>query len=198
MENFAVIILAAGGSSRLGKPKQLLVHDGTSFLEHAVQTASAIAGENVIVVLGANAKLVLEQVPALQKLSVINENWKEGMGTSIAIGLESVLDLLPTTTFIIIMTVDQPSVSSDHLQEMIRVYEQSGKSIVASTYDDVAGIPALFSHEYFKDLLNLKTDKGARDIIRSKDEQVAKIVLPGGEFDIDTPEQYAAFQNKRN
>ena len=96
------------------------------------------------------------------------------------------------------MTVDQPFVNSEHLSALIKSHEESGKPIVASSYQDAVGIPALFDQTFFKDLLNLETDKGARDIIRSHDQQVAKLALPGGEIDIDTPAQYASLKNAGN
>ncbi|HTE25126.1 nucleotidyltransferase family protein [Flavitalea sp.] len=198
MQEFVIVILAAGESSRLGEPKQLLIYEGITFLERSIQLASALAGDKVCVVLGANATTILKKVPQAARLSIINDKWKDGMGTSIALGLKTALNLYPVIKSAIFMTVDQLFVTSEHLKALVSLHEQSGKPIVASSYQDAAGIPALFDQTFFKDLLNLETDKGARDIIRSHDHQVAKLALPGGEVDIDTPEQYALLQNRRN
>ncbi|MHA4846860.1 nucleotidyltransferase family protein [Flavitalea antarctica] len=196
--DFAIIILAAGQSSRMGEPKQLLVYENATLLERAVQTASAVAGDKLCVVLGANANIIKEQVPNVAGISVFNENWKRGMGTSIAVGLQSILDLYPNTKAVIIMAADQPFVNSGHLHAMITHKAESHKPIVASAYKDAIGIPALFDEMFFEDLLNLETDKGAKDIIITHEQQVASLPLPGGEIDIDTPEQFDSIRNKIN
>jgi molybdenum cofactor cytidylyltransferase len=196
MPDLAIIILAAGQSSRMGQPKQLLVYESITLLERTLQVASEVAGDNVCVVIGANATLILQQVPKVAGMCVFNDKWKDGMGTSIALGLQSILNLYPAIKTVIIMAADQPFVTSEHLKQMIRHKEESGKPIVASAYQDAVGIPALFDQTFFKDLLDLETDKGAKDIILSHDQQVARLALPGGEIDIDTPEQFDSLQNK--
>jgi molybdenum cofactor cytidylyltransferase len=198
MQEFVIVILAAGESSRLGEPKQLLIYEGLTFLERSIQAASVVAGDKVCVVLGANANTILEKVPQAAGLSIFNDKWKDGMGSSIALGLKTSLNLYPGIRSAVFMTVDQPFVTSEHLKALIKLQEESGKPIVASSYQDAVGIPALFDQIFFKDLLNLETDKGARDIIRSHDLQVAKLALPGGEIDIDTPGQYASLKNAGN
>jgi molybdenum cofactor cytidylyltransferase len=198
MQETAIVILAAGESGRLGQPKQLLIYEGITLLERAIQTASEITGEKVRVVIGANSKLILQKVPGAARICIYNDEWNYGMGTSIALGLQSILNLYPHTKAVIFMTVDQPFVTVAHLMSMIKQYQESGKPIVASAYQGAAGIPALFDQTFFEDLLNLQTDKGAKDIIRTHDQQVLKLALPGGEIDIDTPQQFASLQNKNN
>jgi molybdenum cofactor cytidylyltransferase len=198
MEEFVIVILAAGESSRLGEPKQLLIYEGSTFLERSIQAASGVAGNKVCVVLGANAATILEKVPNVAPLSIINDKWKDGMGSSIALGLKTCLHLFPAIRSVIFMTVDQPFVTSEHLKALIRLHKESGKPIIASSYQDTIGIPALFDQSFFKELLMLETDKGAKEILLSHDPEVAKLVLPGGEIDIDTPAQYASLKKAGN
>lgn len=198
MNQFAAVILAAGRSSRMGSAKQLLTYQGNTFLEQTTRTAGKVFGDNLYVVLGANADRILQTVPAIRSYSVVNDNWQQGMGSSIAFGLSKALIAMPGLSAVLFMTIDQPYVNADHLQEMIRLYAGSGKAIIASQYRDTAGIPALFRNDFFPSLLKLESDKGAKDLIKKHTEEVELLPLPFGEIDIDTPEQYDQLRGPDN
>ena len=193
MADHCIIILAAGESSRMGEPKQLLPYRGLSLIEHAFITASN-ACEYVTVVLGANAEEILDRVPAITNVAVINENWKNGMGSSISFGLNAVLSKLPELNSAVFMTADPPFITALHLKQLLGLHKSSAVSIAASSYNDVAGIPALFGSIHFPDLLKLNADKGAKELIRNNPQNVVKLPFAGAAFDVDTQDEYAALE----
>jgi molybdenum cofactor cytidylyltransferase len=178
---FSTLILAAGSSSRLGRPKQLVPFGGTTLIEHAVQIAKEAGAREVIVVLGADADKV---EPLLQGvLPVVNPRWEAGMGSSISCGMRS---LSQDSKAVIITVCDQPKVTAEHLRKLANEILNSQASIAASSYAGVLGVPAAFGSSLFPELGALRGDKGARDLIR-RTSDVAAVELVGGERDIDVP-----------
>ena len=196
MEKLALVILAAGEAKRMGSPKQLLLYKGMRFIERALKIGKEAFGERICIVLGAGATVIKDAVPRLGDYIMINNNWQHGMGTSIAFGLQGILDRYPDSKAVMFMAVDQPFVSGAHLKNMVSSYQRGEKKIIVSTYKDSEGIPALFDEQYFDLLLQLNTDKGAKDIIRGHQQDVTGVHLEGGEIDIDTPEQYKAINDQ--
>jgi len=183
--NVYAIILAAGASSRLGSPKQLLNWQSKPLLEHAITHARTVFDERVIVVLGANADLIQNRIPLNGITPVINPNWQEGMAASIRSGIET---LPPTATAALIMLCDQPLITATHLAMLIEAWKIAPIQIVASQYHKTTGVPALFPSEFFGQLLALKGEKGAKSILAQFDERIVKIAMPEAELDIDKPE----------
>jgi len=186
MSNIAAIILAAGSSSRLGQPKQLLEYFGERLLDRALRITQQANVQKIYIVLGANA----ETIQATCKLSgatvLINKDWATGMASSIRTGIAA----LPVTTQqALILTCDQPAANADHLVALLTVASSHNTSS-ASTYAGKIGTPAVFSERVFSNLLKLEGDIGARALLQS--EEVVTLPLPDGEFDIDTPEDLAA------
>jgi len=190
--NCAVIILAAGASTRLGRPKQLLPFNGKSLLEHAVDTANDSMAEPVIVVLGANADLLEKEIDEKKVHVAVNSEWKEGMASSVLCGINALLQIAPMTDAAIIMVCDQPYVSSTLLDHLIAMQKNSGKPIVTSQYENAIGPPALFHKTIFPELLQLKGDAGARKIIEQRMNDVATVPFQQGNIDIDTEADYKA------
>ncbi len=190
--NCAVIILAAGASTRLGRPKQLLPFNGKSLLEHAVDTANDSMAEPVIVVLGANADLLEKEIDEKKVHVAVNSEWKEGMASSVRCGINTLLQIAPMTDAAIIMVCDQPYVSSTLLDHLIAMQKNSGKPIVTSQYENAIGPPALFHKTIFPELLQLKGDAGARKIIEQRMNDVATVPFQQGNIDIDTEADYKA------
>jgi len=170
----AAIVLAAGASTRLGEPKQLIVIDGETLLERAVRTAREANCAPVVVVLGANAERIREQCDLGDAVVVVNEAWEEeGMASSIRIGV----DALGGTDGVVLMTCDQPAVTADHLRALMRSAE-----VTASAYAGRRGVPAYFPASSVPELLQLRGDTGARELVRS----AVAVELAGGELDVDT------------
>ena len=193
MEQFAIIILAAGSSKRLGYPKQLLPYSGHTLLHHVASEALK-ASNNVIVVLGSQAERIKEDMKDLSLRFLYNEEWEEGMSSSIRCGLSGVLEYWPSVDAVIIMVTDQPFVSSSLLEDMINQHRQLEKPIVACSYKDTIGVPALFDKSLFASLLELKGQSGAKKIIGLNRDLTATISFPKGYVDIDTSEDFDALK----
>lgn len=191
-----IVILAAGSSTRLGQPKQLLEFQGTTLIQHITQTAVTAVNKPVVVILGANCKLIRTRLTHLPVHIVYNPDWSQGMTSSIRKGLMALLYFSPDTEGVIFAVCDQPYITPDLFLEMISVGNNSQKPIVACLYNNVTGTPVLFKKEYFDVLLALKDNEGARNILQSHPESVESIPFPLGTFDVDTMQDYEALQNK--
>ncbi len=190
ISNIAIIILAAGQSSRLGSPKQLLTYKGKNLLQHTVDEALETGCSSVLVVLGTDNELLRNELKDKPVIIIENKGWEEGMASSIRCGLETIANTILRPDSIIFMVCDQPYVSSSLLLNLMKKKNETGKHIVASSYNDEAGTPALFHRSFFPALMELKGDKGARKLISYNPEQVATVPFPEGEKDIDTKEDY--------
>jgi molybdenum cofactor cytidylyltransferase len=189
-----IIILAAGASRRYGQPKQLLPFRGRSLLRNAVETALDSPCDPVIVVTGANAERVELEVSGLRALIARNDNWPQGMGTSIRCGIQAIFraeqkQVLPTAGAIV-MFCDQPFVTAAFLRRLVRADGLRGKEIVAAQYDGIAGAPVYFSRTLYPELLTVAPDRGARGLILQFPEKVHSIPFAGAGFDVDTPEDF--------
>ena len=180
-----VIILAAGGSTRLGSPKQLLRCGGETLIRRAANAAIESSCDRVVVVIGSRAEDVKRELEGLAVSIVENTEWQSGMSSSIRAGLSEVID----DDTVVIMLCDQPFVTAAVLDELIDTHNKTHKPIVASDYGDVRGVPALFSKELFGELASLTADEGARRIIAKHPEMVATIAFAEGVIDVDTNEQ---------
>ena len=189
-----VIILAAGESSRMGRPKQLLSVNGKTLLRHAIDAARVI-DEAPVVVLGAHAAAICAEVNGLPVTIIENTDWQSGMGGSLRTGLQALLDHSPKTQAAIIMLCDQPRVTGDILRALVEPYRSSASPIVACEYGGVLGVPALFHRTMFQELLALQGAEGARKIIQRYPAQAARVSFPDGAIDLDTPEDFAAVMN---
>jgi molybdenum cofactor cytidylyltransferase len=189
-------LLAAGSSTRLGKPKQLLEYNGGSLLRHVLRIAAEAEANPLIVVLGANADLLIQEIDEKEADIVINKDWKEGMASSIIAGLNALLEKYPSVDGVIFMMCDQPFVSESLLNDLIITQQQTGKSIVTSSYDNTMGPPALFHKSIFPELLQLHGDTGARMILQQHINEVATVLFSKGNIDIDTMEDYEALSQK--
>lgn len=186
----AAIVLAAGASRRLGQPKQLLMHGGETLLMRAVRLANQAGATPVLTILGANIEAIRDSVGLVpNSIPVINDKWEQGISTSIYAGLKSLNEVAPNAPGALILSCDQPRLGADHQRTLIQTFlAQSEPTIVASTYSDVVGIPAVFPRLAFPHLLALRGDKGARALLIDPPCPLIAIPFPGGEVDIDRPE----------
>jgi molybdenum cofactor cytidylyltransferase len=176
----AAVVLAAGGSTRLGEPKQLVVIGGETLLERAVRTARAAGCVPVLVVLGAAAEEVRARCDLGDAVVIVNPDWEEGMASSIGVGLRAArvgVGAVKDIEGVVLMTCDQPAVTAEHLRALMAAGE-----VTASAYAGRRGVPAYFTASSFAALLQLKGDAGARELLRG----VRAIELANGELDVDT------------
>jgi molybdenum cofactor cytidylyltransferase len=190
-----IVVLAAGASTRLGKPKQLVQYHGKTLLSHVVSEAVSSDAGPVIVVLGSNAGLVSKDLDKSRVQIVNNLEWEEGMASSVRTGLKTLLKVSPAAEAVILMVCDQPHVSASLINELIQTKNETGKPIVSCYYGDTMGPPALFHKSFFSELMQLKGDAGARKIIQQNSDQVATVLFIEGKIDIDTKADYEALDN---
>lgn len=180
------ILLAAGGSTRLGRSKQLLKFEGETLVRRAARILAESSYFPVVVVKGKDAERVDVELVGLPVYSVINDRWSEGMSSSIRTGLARLLEVSRDLDGVLITLCDQPKVTGEMLNRFAAKYTETTGPIVAAAYDGILGVPALFYREIFPDLLRLEGDKGARQLIRDF-KGVEKVDLPEAGFDIDIP-----------
>ncbi len=186
-KNIAIIILAAGSSSRLGRPKQLLKFDGSTLLQRSI-TAALNVSQNVIVVLGANENLILPTISNFPIEIILNENWATGMSSSIRTGM-SVLEKEKHDA-VLIMLCDQPFVDASLLEKMVSIFGKNEQSILACEYEGKVGVPAIFDASFFQKLKTLEGQKGAKALIINNLEKTKRVVFEKGKIDIDTEEDW--------
>ena len=195
VSSYGIIILAAGNSSRLGEPKQLLRYNSKSLIWHVAEEAVTAIGNPVIIVTGSNHELIFNEINMLPVQLEYNENWQQGMASSISTGLNALLNTHSSMSRVIIAVSDQPFVTAALFSDLIKIAESTSKGIAASSYDNTLGTPVLFQKQYFEDLLNLKGSEGAKKLLKLFREDVADVPFPLGRIDIDTKEDYVNLIN---
>ena len=185
MTKIAAIVLAAGASTRMGQPKQLLAYDGKTLVENAISEALEAGFEPVIVVLGAESEQVRANIKGLPVIAVENSEWESGMGSSVSAGMKA----LPECDGVAILLVDQPLVTAAHLLQMRGSF---CGDVVAARYNERLAVPAIFPKRLFGALAELRGHEGARSLLRSPDEQVVAFDLPEAAMDVDTPGDWVA------
>jgi len=192
-DNVYAIILAAGSSSRMGNPKQLLEWHNRPLLVHAITNIREILHDRVIVVLGAHAELIQTSINLGDVTSVVNSQWQEGMASSIRAGVQA---LPASAAAALIMLCDQPLINAEHIQNLLSGWQHAPTHIVVSEYHQSVGVPVVFPAEFFTDLLALKGDRGAKPLILDFKDRLLKIPLPEAEVDIDKPEDFELLINQ--
>jgi molybdenum cofactor cytidylyltransferase len=197
MSNTAIIILAAGNSSRLGRPKQLLPYQDKTLLSHVVTQALKTPLQPVVVVTGAYHAEIEASLLEQSVVLTYNVHWESGMGSGIVVGLRQALSIEPGLRGVIVAVCDQPYISSTLFQALIVKWASSGKGLIACAYSGTMGTPVLFGHRYFKDLSALSGDAGARQLLKRYPDDVATVPFPQGNIDIDTEDDFEALQLKK-
>lgn len=193
--SIAAIIVAAGKSSRLGQPKQLIVMDGEPLLQRAIRCASEASASPVFVVLGAHREMIENSIDFGVAKIVENSAWEEGLASSVRAGVHAVQAEEPSAEGLLLMTCDQPRVTADHLHRLIMMsYAQSAPTAIASTYAGIRGIPAIFPRQAIGDLLGLRGDTGARALLARPPWPLISVSFAGGDVDIDLPEDLAQLE----
>ncbi|MEQ8413596.1 MAG: nucleotidyltransferase family protein [Imperialibacter sp.] len=188
----SIVLLAAGSSSRLGQAKQLLPFKNSTLVRHRVTTITqALANEyNVFVVTGAKREEICKELTGLSYTEVYNDQFSEGMSTSIKAGLSF---LPPDAEAVMFLLVDQPFVSEKHLSEMVGKWLNDQSKVLGAAYSGIIGVPAIFPRSYFEQLLSLQGDQGARKILKNlSDAEIVSYPLPEASIDLDTLEDLKA------
>jgi molybdenum cofactor cytidylyltransferase len=186
-----LIVLAAGGSTRMGRPKQLLPWKGRTLLRHACEIALATPCRPVLVVLGCEASVSASELEGPDVVTVVNPHWRQGMGHSVAVGIAALEVRVPDATGALLLLVDQPTVTAAYLDLLLARWSPPAWPIAATKYPEGGGVPAILDRTFFAELRGLDSDRGARGIILRDKDRVA-LVDPGaaGFIDLDTPQAY--------
>jgi molybdenum cofactor cytidylyltransferase len=185
-----IVILAAGGSHRMGQPKQLLRFRERTLLRHAAETAVASVCRPILVVIGANAELVSVELQSLPVLIAYNPEWASGIGSSLRVAIET-LGAIDGIEGVVITLSDQPLVTADAVNRIVETHYQTGKDIVASEYADTHGVPLFIGRRFFDEVSALAGTEGAKRVIDRHLEEMTTVPLLEAAFDIDTPGEYA-------
>ncbi|GGZ92580.1 nucleotidyltransferase family protein [Algibacter mikhailovii] len=189
--NIAVVILAAGASSRMGKPKQLLDWGGSTLLRHAIKTIKEVKVADIVVVLGAHSETVAHSIQDDSISAIVNSNWHMGLGSSIACAVSHILESKQNMEGVLFVLADQPFVTPIYIENMLARFKNGEAMIIGTSYDNnKMGVPALFDSSYFSELALLNGDNGAKDVLIKQKEKLI-LLNPGFEnIDIDTKEDY--------
>jgi molybdenum cofactor cytidylyltransferase len=191
--NVHVLVLAAGASTRLGQPKQLVQVGGRPALHIALSNAVAVAGNAVTVVTGANASQLTYLLAHSPASSVVNRQWEEGIASSLRCGLA----VVPASADAVMVVLgDQVCVTSDDLKRLVAAWNRQENDIAAATYERHVGVPAIFPRWCFSELAALRGDEGARRILQRNSDRVVHVPMSNAGFDLDTPEDLAALTQK--
>jgi molybdenum cofactor cytidylyltransferase len=186
MRAVGAVILAAGESSRLGRPKQLIQFCGKSLLRGAFAAAHDAGCSPIVAVLGSDREGTMRELEGTNVIFVENENWRRGIGTSIRAGVETLLNRSADIETIVLLVCDQPFVDGKIIEQLIARREKETKPIVASAYAGTLGVPALFHRSVFAELLVLGDESGAKPVILRDPARVAELPFENGAVDIDT------------
>ncbi len=187
-KSLAGVILAAGGSRRLGQPKQLCEWEGKPLICHAVETSLAICGADVIVVTGANASEVEASIHNYPVRIARNPDWEMGMSASLRTGIQQLCGT--KISGVLVMLCDQPLLNVDDLTHLVTVWQTLPEEPAASTYKGVTRVPAIFPEHCLPALMTLQGDTGARSLLDAY-PTVSSVEIPSAAFDIDTVEDLA-------
>jgi molybdenum cofactor cytidylyltransferase len=192
----AIVILAAGASTRMGVPKQLLPYRGRTLVRQAVEAALGSTCRPVVVVLGAKADQIQPELEEYSVQIVQNPHWAEGLGSSIRAGVEALVSGADPPEAVVLALCDQPRVCSDDIQALATAYASTKHPVIASQYAGTLGVPALFAQPVLPELLRLAGDAGAKQVIQRHLATVWPVPCPHAAIDLDTLVDYEAIRSK--
>jgi molybdenum cofactor cytidylyltransferase len=185
--NVLGVVLAAGASTRLGRPKQSVVIAGRPLLGRAVDAIRRSKCRRVAVVLGSEADRLRDLVPSGITI-LYNDDWREGLASSVRVVVDHALGTAMPPDAILFTVCDQPALEATVLDRLIDSWTPSRPWAVAAGYAGTLGVPALFDRRAFDDLSALSGDRGARDLLRRDSSRVVVVDWPDGARDVDDPE----------
>ena len=185
------IILAAGSSSRMGRPKQTLTYRGDSLLRRAAHAALSAGCRPVIVVTGAHAELSRLELDGLEVTAAFNPDWETGMASSVRAGVKRLVSADPDVAATVLMLCDQPHVNAEIVSSLVAAHRATGTPVVASSYGGSFGVPALFAKTILEELARLEGGAGAKQVIERHAAEAHFLSFSAGEVDVDTPDDFA-------
>jgi len=196
-QNIAILILAAGESSRMKeKVKQLLSWKNTSLLGNALEQAKTSIATGTYVVLGANADAIKKEIRIDPSIEIQNRDWRKGMGSSIAAGIKHISSYPEQYDAVLVMLADQPLIDTGFINVLLDSWADNLTSIVATSYPKGVGVPAVFGESLFCELIQLDQNQGAKAIIDKYKKDILSIDPQGKEADIDTWNDYQNLLNR--
>jgi molybdenum cofactor cytidylyltransferase len=183
--NLYAIVLAAGASRRFGSPKQLVRVNGRPLMHTMVSRAVEVAGHSTLVVLGANAAQLAPLLRHTPATIVINREWSEGLASSIRAGVSR---LPGHCTGAMLLLADQAAVTAEDLRRLAGTWRRQPEYIAAAQYGTTLGAPAVFPSSWFRDLMELRGDRGASSLFHRNPDRVVRVPMESAVLDIDTPE----------
>jgi molybdenum cofactor cytidylyltransferase len=200
--NIAGVILAAGLSKRMGRPKQGLPLAGKPILRHVIEAAEASRLRETVVVLGAGADEIAALVQdGLSRSTrfVVNEEYRSGQASSLQAGLQALAQEVEAAA---VLVGDQPGISSGLIDRVIEAFVDSGRPIARPVFAEggsaVPGHPVILARSVWPAVLRLKGDEGARQLIRARPEDVFEVAIAGpAPADVDTEEDYRRLRTER-
>ena len=189
MSKTAILILAAGESKRMGEPKQLLPYNDSTLLIHTIEQAAPLKHSDIFIVIGAHFSDIFKSIRSQKATVIKNNNWEDGMGSSLSKGIEFIKKKDKYDSVLVTLS-DLPLVTTEHYEELIALSDSSGKRIVLTNYDEVAGVPAIFDRSLFNELTILSDDEGAKPVVKKYKKEALKMNSKTPFFDVDTKEAY--------
>lgn len=186
----AILILAAGESKRMNGIKQLLPWKNTTLLGNAIEQAIQSKANAVYVVLGANTDLIAPTIAHYNIQTIENKNWKNGLGNSIACGVDFIRETQGDYDAILITLADQPLLTADYYNRLIDNYVQNKAKIIASETNNSPSVPAIFDAIYFEKLSQLNQDQGAKEILLAAQNELFVLRADTNLIDLDTQMEY--------
>ena len=186
-----VIVLAAGASTRFGSAKQLVRVNGRPLMHTVVSRAVELAGHSVTVVLGANAGELAPLLKHSPASVAVNRDWSEGIASSIREGLRHTPS---TADGVLIALADQAAVTTEDLRRLAGAWRRNPTAISAAQYGGTIGVPAIFPRWCFRELTELRGDRGAQRLIQRHVDRLVRLPMPSAELDIDRPEDLLALE----
>ena len=195
MRNIAVLVLAAGKSSRMKSIKQLEKIDNKTLLDITLEKAKQLFSKAVFCVLGANSEIIKKNITTQDITFINNKNFETGLSSSIVAGLHHFKKEQLNFDGILMLLADQPAIGVSYLRDMLHLFELNNDKIIASKYDTILGVPAIFPKNSFQELENLQGDKGAKAFLNEASNIVISPKEKTNLLDIDTKEQLKLFIN---
>jgi molybdenum cofactor cytidylyltransferase len=196
MKNLAVLVLAAGKSSRMKSIKQLEKINNKTLIEITLETAKKVTPKNIFCVLGANAKKIQKEISIKDVQIIYNKNFESGLSSSIVAGVHHFKNEKLKFDGILILLADQPAITVFYLQSLIDKFNLNPTKIVASVYHHNYGVPVIIPQCYFTDLLDLKGDRGAKHFLMNHKECIIISKTNANLVDLDSKEDLDFYKNQ--